>query len=300
MLLFSIGLFACLNYSVVGTDSSGSELHVSAMDKEFIRPYINEIDIESYRATSKAYYKNYLESKSISDYINYATSLVFLGEYKKALSIFQEIETKEPGKYEVAANLGTIYELIGDNKKAYQWISKALLINENSHHKSEWIHLKILEYKLGKIKLNDILTVDFGTELKLEEKKAPKELKSLIQELMYQLNERTQFVKPKDEIVGYLYYELGNAIGLEYDIESAIEAYKLAKEYGYENSLLDKRLQNFSRYIKDNKKSGTKLEESEESNFHISDLGKPLLIGGGCALLLSLLMFFKMRNKEKK
>jgi tetratricopeptide (TPR) repeat protein len=188
----------------------------------------------------------YKFTRDFRDYSDYATLLVYNGQYLKAKLIFQEIENKSPGLYETAANLGTTYELLGKNDSAYYWIDKAIKINPNSHKGSEWIHLKILKAKIeakGNQKYflsHSILSLNFGN------KENPKnvnkvELRNLHKQLFHQLNERITFIKPKDLIIGQLLFDLGNISAIAVDVESAIDCYELAEEYGFESLILNKR-----------------------------------------------------------
>jgi tetratricopeptide (TPR) repeat protein len=53
-----------------------------------------------------------------------AVALVHNGQYEKALSYFNSIEQNQPALYRTAANIGTTYELMGDNREAMRWIRK--------------------------------------------------------------------------------------------------------------------------------------------------------------------------------
>ena len=80
---------------------------------------------------------------------DYALNLVRAGKIKEALVIFEKLVVKYPNEYALQANLGTTYELMGDNKAALKHIKKGLELNPNSHEGSEWIHVKILEAKIA-------------------------------------------------------------------------------------------------------------------------------------------------------
>ncbi len=168
---------------------------------------------------------------------------IYLGEYKKAKSIYKQIELQSPNLYSTSSNLGTIYELIGQPDSALVWIQKSININPDSHDGSEWVHLKILEFKISNS--NDyrqsILGLDFGSE-GLPQNNNAYDLNVLLNHVKHQLRERTVFVKPKNKIVGNIYFDYGNMMALERDVETALESYKAAKEYGYSSELMDKRI----------------------------------------------------------
>ncbi|UQB69751.1 tetratricopeptide repeat protein [Epilithonimonas zeae] len=266
--------FACLNYSIVGTDVNGKRKTTHAMKEHNFGLHIYDFDKSMIEENGKYDLEEYKKTKNLDNYLNYATSLVYLGEYDKAICIFKEIEEKQPDKYELASNLGTAYELIGDNKNALKYIQKALQLNKDSHHGSEWIHVKILENKLGNRTLENLLDIDFGNDKTPTSKYKKPELIEFINDVSYQLSERTQFVKPTDKIVGKLYFELGNALSIVYDLESAQKAYNLSKQYGFDNPLLNLRISYFAQLIKDNKDSGKKVKETTNEELYYQNEDK--------------------------
>lgn len=180
----------------------------------------------------------YQKTDSIEFLSDKGVLLIFLKEYKAAEQIYLFIESKIPNLYSTASNLGTLYELMGDNQKALKWIKKSYKIDPKSHNNSEWIHINILEAKIkGKdyINSNNLINYSFKDSTYPISNLTKKELESLADALYFQLNERITFIKEKDEIVGLLLFELGNceyALG-EHNYGTAIEDYKLALKYGY-------------------------------------------------------------------
>jgi hypothetical protein len=77
-----------------------------------------------------------------------ATALAHTDEASEAVVLLEQIEEEKPGLYVTAANLGTAYELSGDDEKALEWIRKGIERNPNAHERSEWLHVRILEAKL--------------------------------------------------------------------------------------------------------------------------------------------------------
>lgn len=288
-------VFACLNYSIVGTDVHGKKVENSGERIPYFE--INSIDKKQYEEFAKNDLSEYQKTKNIRFYIDYATSLVYLGEYEKAISIFKEIEEKQPNTYEVASNLGTVFELIGDNKNALIWIEKALKLNDESHHGSEWIHVAILKKKLGLINSDNILNIDFGNDEIPKTKLNKQQLQQFISDLTYQLSERNQFVKPKEAIVARLYYDLGNALALNLDLESAIKAYKLAKVYGYQDLVFEKRIHYFQELISKNSDSGEHIDENMNENNSFILLVSIIL---GLILITITIFIVKKILKKKK
>ncbi len=190
--------------------------------------------------------------------------LMYLGNYQQAKDIFLQIESIEPNRYSTASNLGTTYELLGDNKNALKWIKRAVEINPKSHHNSEWIHINILE---AKVKGEDFYTVefilktDFGNETLPTSDLSKRELQQLHEQLLYQLNERAHFIKPKNKIMAELVYALANtAFELE-EYSGATYNYRLAKQYGYENKQLTQRLKQAKTQAEDDYRMTQKLKE---------------------------------------
>ncbi len=210
----------------------------SQENKAYLLQQLHKAD-SIYKATGK-----------IEDYSDYGAMLVYNGQYLQAKALFIEIESKKPGLYATASNLGTTYELLGQNDSALFWISKAIKINPNSHEGSEWIHLKILE---AKIKSNgddkyflthNLLSLDFGDSEKPVNKKNI-DLLQLRSQLYHQLNERMSFIKPQDQIVGQLLFDLGNVNAMTMDVKSGLQVYEVAKKYGFNSDLLTKRENHF-------------------------------------------------------
>jgi tetratricopeptide (TPR) repeat protein len=202
-------------------------------DTERLTELVHELD-SLYKATNDL---DYLSDKGLV--------LVLLKEYKKAIKIYLKIEKLEPNRYSTASNIGTAYELIGDNKNALKWIKKSVAIDSKSHKESEWIHVKILEAKIqGENSVNApfLLNTTFGNEIKPETKLTKAELTKLSDALYFQLNERISFVKPNEKIVAELLFELGNIAFLLGNSKDAIADFDLAKDYGFVDQIIDKRI----------------------------------------------------------
>jgi tetratricopeptide (TPR) repeat protein len=184
------------------------------------------------------------KTKNFDYRIDYGVLLVLKGEYEKAEKLFLSIEKKKPGMYATAANVGTLYELMGKNELALQWIKKAVAIDPMSHNGSEWIHVKILEAKIGGDSLATgrfLLNVNFGTgEVPVSDLK-PDSLEKLRLAIYYQLNERVYFIRPEDKIVAALMFELANVTWITGREKEAHAIYQLARDYGLKDELLEKR-----------------------------------------------------------
>ncbi|HEV7402390.1 MAG TPA: tetratricopeptide repeat protein [Chthoniobacteraceae bacterium] len=171
-----------------------------------------------------------------------ATTLAHTGEATESVRLLEEIEVEKPGLYRTASNLGTAYELAGDDQKALEWIRRGIERDPTSHGGTEWLHVRILEAKLalaadvqwlgshsvlgvreeaGAVELS--VTGNRGEPLSADQVKAA---------LLYQLHERLQFVAPPDAIVGDLLLVLGQLVAQEpLGIGGAVEIYRLAGHY---------------------------------------------------------------------
>lgn len=187
----------------------------------------------------------YKTTKDIDFLSDEALVMILLKDYKDAIKIYEQIEKRKPGRYSTASNMGTAYELLGDNENALKWIKRSVEIDENSHENSEWIHVKILEAKLkgvSAINSDFLLNTNFGeADLPRTTMKKDQVLK-LAAALYYQLNERVSFIKGKDQIIAQLLFDLGNVLYLGALVSDAKQVYNLAGEYGYNKPLLAKRI----------------------------------------------------------
>jgi tetratricopeptide (TPR) repeat protein len=238
------------------TSACFNEMRVLLNGKQIETSGVEEIPFGRDFAAEAVYYKKQLKAMDslwktnhdIDAYSDYGIILIYLGRHKEAKIVFEEIEKINPGRYSTAANIGTLFELLGDNASALFWIKKAVEINPSSHHNSEWIHIKILEAKIkGDEFLNSdfLIGTDFGSEVIPVSTKSNQELLELRAALYFQLSERMSFIKPKDKIVGLLLFELGNIYALISDVTVSLRTYDKAIEYGYSSELLDKRYKKF-------------------------------------------------------
>ena len=177
---------------------------------------------------------------------NLAVALIHLGEIKPAIALLEEAERKSPGQYETAANLGTAYELDGENQKALSWIKEGVNRKNESHYGTEWLHVKILEAKLALekdqdwLKHNSVLAMNLqnGDAVQLSDKiatdfrGAQKSLAETEEALVYQLHERLEFVPPPDQIVADLLLDLSRVFSLTRTAEHRNQIRNLALKYG--------------------------------------------------------------------
>lgn len=245
-------------------------------EREHLLTMLHEMD-SLYNATRDI---GYLSDKGLL--------LIVLDRYQQAIALYLKIEKMQPNRYSTASNLGTVYELTGQNIKALEWIKKSIEIDPKSHHQSEWIHVKILETKIKGDKqytTQSLLGLDFGNGKLPISKMSKKELETLRYSLYYQLNERMSFIKPQDKIVAQLLFDLGSVSMLLRWNKVASEVYKEAKRYGFSHPDLDFRIKESRRlYVKEvrafNKAKAVKDESNRLLYYRFATLGLITIVGG--------------------
>lgn len=170
---------------------------------------------------------------------------IFAGNYDTAIKQLLSIEESGNGDYGSAANLGTAYELSGNNREALRWITTSIERNEYSHYGTEWLHQRILETKISMeddpdyLQSNSVLPIPeldhWDQNFVFPYRGQELDAHSLIKGFYYQLGERMVFVKPQDPIVADLLYNLAILEANSGVLEPAVEALLLAKEYGYQD-----------------------------------------------------------------
>lgn len=227
---------ACLNFSDVTLDgkpthSDGLRSYTSANLTRHTEAKVWQERGEKLLAAAKAHPPTVLEMS------NYGVVLAHLGQYKEALQVLEAAEEKEPGHSSIASNLGTVYELAGDNEKARIWIAIGLRRNPKDHDGTEWVHLKILDAKLALtkdpnwLKKNSVLGAEYEHGTEAVPKAALKGGMQLADALGYQLQERLEFVKAPEPIVGELLFMLGDEMALAGSVKIAMDLYKFAATY---------------------------------------------------------------------
>lgn len=236
-------LAACINTYGTGLDGKQREsLHLVGED---LRDFLTEHPGRWHWRLERA--KLAWSQDTIEKQNDFAVALIHLGDLREAIGILHGIEKKKPGLYHTATNLGTAYELSGDNARALQWIREGIRRNPDSHQASEWLHVAILEAKRTK-KNHSILGLDFGTAAVPKmpvrfpngNSGRPLDAEGTRGSLMSQLHERLAFVAPPDALVGDLLFEFANLLMLTDVVESGAAMYELAIEYGTPRAALAK------------------------------------------------------------
>ena len=251
---------ACLNISGVNLD--GHEHTHGERTRQYTRAHLLEkkLAAENWAARLPALEAAMAQNPTIRQRSDYGGVLVYLGEYAKARDVLLEAERVSPGDYAVASNLGTAYELLGENTKALEWIQAGMQRDPASHEGTEWVHVKILEAKMALARdphwllENSVLGVDFGSDDRPRLMSATsihqqEELERIMRGAGYQLRERLQFARPPEDIVSNVLFDLGNAVAVAGDVGVAEEVYGIAWDYAAEPSHLLRIRRDFMREI---------------------------------------------------
>jgi tetratricopeptide (TPR) repeat protein len=141
LLPLSWAAFACLNFYAV--NEQGKETIY-----EDYPPYQVYINPKSDKEQLYQYEKWIAEERGSDRYkyiSNYAAYLVKLGRSREALPMLRKLAKQMPGEYEILANLAVAFELNGYPDSALKYMRQSLKLNPDSHNKSEWFHIRILE-----------------------------------------------------------------------------------------------------------------------------------------------------------
>ena len=144
---------------------------------------------------------------------------------------------KNQKNYNLSANLGTAYELVGKLDSALKYISKGYQLNKQSHRGSEWVHIKILEAKIKQEKdANWIIKNPIISEKVLDQfKKASKfnnsTVRQINQNLFYQIKTRAPFTPAPNQTITNLLITLGDFNFKHGTYENSILAYIYALKF---------------------------------------------------------------------
>ncbi|MBL7731413.1 MAG: tetratricopeptide repeat protein [Chitinophagaceae bacterium] len=219
-------VFACYNETHItkdGKTSSRSDpMHTfyNEPDKRSATEFLNKYDLS----------KPQQYDKDVQSDI--AVNLAYLGRYEEALAILEPLQKKFPDDYNIAANLGTTYELVGKNELALRFIRKGIELNPDSHDGSEWVHVKILEAKLQLAKdpswLNTHRVLQTGVTF---QSAVSETLDEKADDVEYQLQERVPFTPFPDKILANVFDELGDLYATQQSVELAYIAYDFSLQY---------------------------------------------------------------------
>ena len=213
---------ACLNV-YHGLDQAGNLHHVDEHGPLFHQNF-NLPLIEKKLKTLQTKLDEAPDYQLLSDF---AVLLMKAGQADSARNLLQALYREHPSEYQLAANLGTAYELTGQLDSAFRYIKRGIELNPNAHEGSEWIHLEILTVKK---RLNAGMDQDaFFSLPPLSEKQ--KQDPSVRKQLLIQIQERFPFSPPPNQIMAALLISLGDCYAASRSIEYAKAIYTLSEQY---------------------------------------------------------------------
>ncbi|MBL1220493.1 tetratricopeptide repeat protein [Chryseobacterium sp. L7] len=268
--LFSTPALACLNGETRKL-KDGTEIYTDF--KGFIPRGHSFNNPEGLEKTLEGLEKEYKRTKDLDYLSDKGYILIILKKYKEAIELYKRIESIEPGRYSTASNMGTAYELAGNNVEALKWIGKSIEINPGSHFSSEWIHANILKAKIKgseNYTSESLIQTDFGNKKNPETDLTKEELYKLRKSLFYQLNERISFVGPEDKIVAQLLFDLGNVAFLMKFKDEAYMDYEKAKDYGFKDPIVQQRMISLSSMTNSKEALYSPVDESTEEIMKIA------------------------------
>ena len=193
------------------------------------------------------------QRQQLHEAVDRSDELLQVGKVDEAIGLLDATEKKIPGDALVASSLGSAYELKGSLEEALTWIREGIKRDAGVHHGSEWLHARVIDARLALAKdsnwfqKNNVLGLDFGKDdvpvapeiLPIEQGRI-KGADQLLDQIAYQLTQRTKIVKPPEPVIGDLYASAGDlaiagAVSPLDDRKSQIQPeryYERALEYG--------------------------------------------------------------------
>ncbi|MGV3611534.1 MAG: hypothetical protein ACO1N0_11330 [Fluviicola sp.] len=224
LLLSYSNSFSCYN-EYYALDAKGQFHQIEETKRILFMQHFDLIDIEKQLISLEQKLKKKADFRLLSDY---GLHLVQAGKVKEGLVIFEKLAELHPNEYSIIANLGTTYELSGQNELALEYIRRGIQLNPNSHGGSEWIHVKILEAKIALAKDPDYLSNHTVLNLNANQKQSQK----VFDQLYIQLQERVPFSpKEPNPIMADLFVEMGDFYFENISFEHAKAFYQIAKIY---------------------------------------------------------------------
>ena len=234
---------ACINET--GTNHRGERVQLIHFAGKNLKPrLVTPVTKAALIDWSRYAIKQARENPSFDTLNNLAAVLIRHGRLSDAVNLLQFLERKYPGHYETASNIGTAYELMGRNEDALKWIVEGMKRNPEDHFATEWLHVHILNAKLGRVPTpapgHSILNLDFGNDamprlpvrLPVGNTGKPLSLFDVGNAVRYQLLERIEFVAAPDPMVAGLLLDWANLEFLSGTVESADVLYDAALRYG--------------------------------------------------------------------
>ncbi len=238
---------ACINET--GTNLEGEPIELLGMGPEAIEQRLDGLSPARLAKRLRQVTERARREPGLVSHNDLAATLLRANRPEPALRLLLALERRHPGEYAVAANLGTAYELLGRDQEALRWIREGIARNPDSHHGTEWLHVRILEAKLsagGVDGQRSLLGLDFGQAVAPARPRVlpagndgtPVSLYALATALRYQVLERAGLVPAPDPVVASLMRDWADLEMLAGSIEIADLMYRHSQRYGAASSPL--------------------------------------------------------------
>lgn len=202
-------------------------MHYQGTDDDIMIGFNTNFNLKRLETSITEQEKKVKADKSFEALSDYAVMLMKMGKNDVALTILQSLYAAHPDQYQLAANLGTSYELAGEVDSALKYIKRGIELNPNAHEGSEWVHVKVLETKL-KLR-TDSTYLKTHTVLEL----TPQQEKDSVvaRQIEIQVRERFPFCPGPDLIMASLMEDLADITLNTRSIEDAKTYYNICKLY---------------------------------------------------------------------
>lgn len=225
LLACSLPTKACLNYYYT-VDRYG-HMHAQGEESDVMIGFNTNFNLRLLQKNMEEQQTALQNEPSYKTLSDYAVMLMKAGRNDAALTILQSLYTAHPNEYQLAANLGTSYELAGETDSALKYIKRGMELNPDAHEGSEWVHVKVLEAKLRL--RTDSAYLSTHTVLDLTPQQ---EMDTMVaQQLEIQLRERFPFCPGPDPIMACLMEDFADVTMNTNSIEDAKAYYNIAKYY---------------------------------------------------------------------
>jgi hypothetical protein len=151
------------------------------------------------------------------------------------LELSTRLVAKYPNDYGVVITHAAALELNGQPGDAIPFMKHALGLNPKSHKGSEWIHLKFLEQRVSggaSVSPWALIGVDLRPD-SLPMKPDSMDVKELLRQVHYQVNDRRFFTPEHDPLYGALMFAYADLLQLNGYRSQAKWTYEQAASYGF-------------------------------------------------------------------
>ncbi|MEZ4804561.1 MAG: hypothetical protein R2852_03525, partial [Bacteroidia bacterium] len=274
LLCCSIQSFSCGNeygYNLDGSKTYTEYFYISERMMQFDTPAIKKRlgDLYDEVKAGKADFKTWSDI---------AANLMKIGKADSSVKILVPLIKQHSNEYNIIANLGTSYELIGELDSALKYISLGYKLNSKSHLGSEWVHVNIIQGKIkekqkpGWMKNNDILnlkTLLYNVDVPNKKSKVAK----TNYEIFYQIRTRVKYTPAPDKVLANILTTLGDFNTQVGTYENALLAYAYALEF-QESPALDNKIKAKIKTLNKLREANPKIKEIPTEFMRLVKQGK--------------------------